>query len=38
MKIIRNSVFIGVFLFGGCVSVEVYFDVLYVVCVKDVCL
>ncbi len=28
MKTIRNSVFIGVSLLGGCASVETYFDVL----------
>ncbi|BAW44213.1 urease-enhancing factor [Helicobacter pylori] len=35
MKTIRNSVFIGVSLLGGCVSVENYFDALRVACVKD---
>ncbi|GAA7308659.1 hypothetical protein ID0576_13040 [Helicobacter pylori] len=38
MKTIRNSVFIGVSLLGGCASVETYFDALRVVCVKDACL
>ncbi|RVY17385.1 urease-enhancing factor [Helicobacter pylori] len=28
MKTIRNSVFIGSFLLGGCASVETYFDAL----------
>ncbi|WP_441733279.1 urease-enhancing factor [Helicobacter pylori] len=35
MKTIRNSVFIGVSLLGGCASVETYFDALRVACVKD---
>ncbi|GAA7092342.1 hypothetical protein ID0205_11450 [Helicobacter pylori] len=30
MKTIRNSVFIGVSLLGGCASVETYFDALRV--------
>lgn len=38
MKIIRNSVFIGSSLLGGCVSVETYFDALHVACVKNACL
>ncbi len=38
MKTIRNSVFIGVSLLGGCTSVETYFDALRVACVKDACL
>ncbi len=38
MKTIRNSVFIGVSLLGGCASVETYFDSLRVACVKDACL
>ncbi|WP_120839236.1 urease-enhancing factor [Helicobacter pylori] len=38
MKTIRNSVFIGASLLGGCASVETYFDALQVACVKDVCL
>ncbi|GAA9454602.1 hypothetical protein HpUBN11_12760 [Helicobacter pylori] len=38
MKTIRNSVFIGVSLLGGCASVETYFDALRVACVKDACL
>lgn len=38
MKTIRNSVFIGVSLLGGCASVETYFDALHVACVKDACL
>ncbi len=36
MRIIRNSVFIGASLLGGCASVETYFDALHVACVKDV--
>ncbi len=36
MKTIRNSVFIGVSLLGGCASVETYFDALRVASVKDV--
>lgn len=36
MKTIRNSVFIGASLLGGCASVETYFDALHVACVKDV--
>lgn len=35
MKTIRNSVFIGVSLLGGCTSVETRFDTLRVACVKD---
>ncbi|MGL2389809.1 urease-enhancing factor [Helicobacter pylori] len=35
MKTIRNSVFIGASLLGGCTSVETYFDALRVACVKD---
>ncbi|PUD62756.1 urease-enhancing factor [Helicobacter pylori] len=35
MKTIRNSVFIGVSLLGGCISVETYFDALHVACVKN---
>ncbi|WQY16247.1 urease-enhancing factor [Helicobacter pylori] len=38
MKTIRNSVFIGASLLGGCASVETRFDALYVACVKDACL
>ncbi|MFT2678319.1 urease-enhancing factor [Helicobacter pylori] len=38
MKTIRNSVFIGVSLLGGCTSVETRFDALRVACVKDACL
>ncbi len=38
MKTIRNSVFIGASLLGGCASVETRFDALHVVCVKDACL
>ncbi|WP_120915595.1 urease-enhancing factor [Helicobacter pylori] len=38
MKTIRNSVFIGASLLGGCASVDTYFDVLHVACVKDACL
>ncbi len=38
MKTIRNSVFIGASLLGGCTSVENYFDALRVACVKDACL
>ncbi|MDZ5338240.1 urease-enhancing factor [Helicobacter pylori] len=38
MKTIRNSVFIGASLLGGCVSVETYFDSLHVARVKDACL
>lgn len=38
MKTIRNSVFIGASLLGGCTSVETYFDSLHVACVKDACL
>lgn len=38
MKTIRNSVFIGASLFGGCTSVETYFDALRVASVKDACL
>ncbi|GAA6785385.1 hypothetical protein BTM494_07050 [Helicobacter pylori] len=35
MKNIRNSVFIGASLLGGCVSVETRFDSLCVACIKD---
>ncbi|WP_181227276.1 urease-enhancing factor [Helicobacter pylori] len=38
MKTIRNSVFIGASLLGGCASVETHFGTLHVVCVKDACL
>lgn len=38
MKTIRNSVFIGASLLGGCASVEAYFDALHVARVKDACL
>lgn len=38
MKTIRNSVFIGASLLGGCTSVETYFDALHVACAKDACL
>ncbi|MFA4821332.1 urease-enhancing factor [Helicobacter pylori] len=38
MKTIRNSVSIGAYLLGGCVSVETYFDALHVACVKNACL
>ncbi|MFP6202197.1 urease-enhancing factor [Helicobacter pylori] len=38
MKTIRNSVFIGSSLLGGCASVKTHFDALRVVCVKDACL
>lgn len=38
MKTIRNSVFIGASLLGGCASVETHFDALHVACVKDACL
>ncbi len=38
MKTIRNSVFIGASLLGGCTSVETRFDALHVACVKDACL
>ncbi len=34
MKTIRNSVFIGVSLLGGCASVETYFDALCVASVN----
>ncbi|GAA9038633.1 hypothetical protein HpHA134_13700 [Helicobacter pylori] len=37
MKTIRNSVFIGASLLGGCARVETYFDALRVACVKDAC-
>ncbi|GAA8725881.1 urease-enhancing factor [Helicobacter pylori] len=40
MKTIRNSVFIGVSLLGGCTSVETYFDALCVASVnieKEAC-
>ncbi|GAA9641028.1 hypothetical protein HCM100_08780 [Helicobacter pylori] len=36
MKTIRNSVFIGSSLLGGCASVETRFDALRVACIKDV--
>ncbi|MGL2429617.1 urease-enhancing factor [Helicobacter pylori] len=35
MKTIRNSVSIGAYLLGGCVSVETHFDALRVACAKD---
>ncbi|GAA8090322.1 hypothetical protein Neuguinea78_12550 [Helicobacter pylori] len=35
MKTIRNSVFIGASLLGGCASVETYFDALHVAYIKD---
>ncbi|WQS94102.1 urease-enhancing factor [Helicobacter pylori] len=35
MKTIRNSVFIGASLLGGCASVETRFEVLRVACAKD---
>ncbi|GAA9940258.1 hypothetical protein VN0880_13020 [Helicobacter pylori] len=35
MKTIRNSVFIGASLLGGCTSVETRFDALHVASVKD---
>ncbi|WP_139549545.1 urease-enhancing factor [Helicobacter pylori] len=35
MKTIRNSMFIGASLLGGCASVGTYFDALHVACVKD---
>ncbi|WQZ87938.1 urease-enhancing factor [Helicobacter pylori] len=35
MKTIRNSVFIGSSLLGGCASVETRFDALRVACMKD---
>ncbi|MFP6186735.1 urease-enhancing factor [Helicobacter pylori] len=35
MKTIRNSMFIGVSLLGGCASVETYFDTLRFACIKD---
>ncbi len=35
MKTIRNSMFIGASLLGGCASVGTYFDALRVACVKD---
>ncbi|WP_121105610.1 urease-enhancing factor [Helicobacter pylori] len=35
MKTIRNSMFIGASLLGGCSSVETRFDALRVACVKD---
>ncbi|GAA8287213.1 hypothetical protein HpNP123_10210 [Helicobacter pylori] len=38
MKTIRNSVFIGASLLGGCASVETRFDALRVACAKDACL
>ncbi len=38
MKTIRNSVFIGASLLGGCTSVETRFDALHVACVKNACL
>lgn len=37
MKTIRNIVFVGASLLGGCASVETYFDALRVACVKDAC-
>ncbi|WP_187871220.1 urease-enhancing factor [Helicobacter pylori] len=38
MKTIRNSMFIGASLLGGCTSVGTYFDALRVACIKDACL
>ncbi|GAA7600620.1 hypothetical protein HpMMM19_05550 [Helicobacter pylori] len=38
MRTIRNSVFIGASLLGGCASVGTHFDALRVACVKDACL
>ncbi len=38
MKTIRNSVFIGASLLGGCAGVGTYFDALRVASVKDACL
>ncbi len=38
MKTIRNSVFIGASLLGGCASVETRFDALRVASVEDACL
>lgn len=38
MKTIRNSVFIGASLLGGCASVETRFDALRVASIKDACL
>ncbi|MCQ2896091.1 urease-enhancing factor [Helicobacter pylori] len=35
MKTIRNSMFIGASLLGGCTSVGTYFDALRVACIKD---
>ncbi|GAA6928128.1 hypothetical protein HpVH80_14840 [Helicobacter pylori] len=35
MKTIRNSMFIGASLLGGCTSVETRFDALRVACIKD---
>ncbi|GAA7134926.1 hypothetical protein Kyoto67A_13540 [Helicobacter pylori] len=35
MKTIRNSVFIGASLLGGCASVETYFGALCVASVKN---
>ncbi|WP_104744700.1 urease-enhancing factor [Helicobacter acinonychis] len=35
MKTIRNGVFIGASLLGGCASVETRFDTLRVACIKD---
>ncbi|ANH46987.1 hypothetical protein [Helicobacter pylori] len=35
MKTIRNGVSIGASLFGGCASVETYFDALRVASIKD---
>ncbi len=35
MKTIRNSMFIGASLLGGCASVETRFDALRVACIKD---
>ncbi|RKV43232.1 urease-enhancing factor [Helicobacter pylori] len=34
MKTIRNSMFIGASLLGGCASVETRFDALRVACIK----
>ncbi|PDX45246.1 urease-enhancing factor [Helicobacter pylori] len=34
METIRNSVFIGASLLGGCTSVETRFDALRVACIK----
>ncbi|MFP6194074.1 urease-enhancing factor [Helicobacter pylori] len=35
MKTIRNSVVVGMSLFGGCASVGTYFDALRVAYIKD---